>query len=69
MTRRFTFVLLLLAGVSLASAVAAAPKVVIISLDGATPRFVDQYLASGALDPNTGLGLLREKGITAPARW
>jgi predicted AlkP superfamily pyrophosphatase or phosphodiesterase len=55
-----------LASLLLAAAVAlAAPKVVIISLDGATPRFVDQYLASGALEPGTGLGLLRREGLTA----
>ena len=35
------------------------------SLDGATPRFVDQYLATGALGPNEGLGLLKRIGIHA----
>jgi hypothetical protein len=43
----------------------AAPKVVIISLDGATPRLVDQYTASGALPPNEGLRLLQAQGVKA----
>ncbi|MCI0540017.1 MAG: alkaline phosphatase family protein [Verrucomicrobiales bacterium] len=43
----------------------ATPKFILISLDGATPRFVDQYLASGALNPNEGLGLLQSKGFSA----
>jgi hypothetical protein len=42
-----------------------APKVVLISLDGATPRLVDQYLASGALPADKGLGLLQKMGIKA----
>ncbi len=43
------------------------PKVILISLDGATPRLVNQYLASGVLSPDKGLGpwqvraLLRNK--------
>jgi predicted AlkP superfamily pyrophosphatase or phosphodiesterase len=43
----------------------AAPKIILISLDGATPRFVEQYLADGTLPPNDGLGLLRNKGFLA----
>lgn len=43
----------------------ARPKVILISLDGATPRFVNQYLASGVLSPNQGLGLLKSQGIVA----
>jgi len=43
----------------------AAPRVVLISLDGATPRLVDQYLASGALPSNQGLGLLKSVGVEA----
>ena len=43
----------------------ATPKVVIISLDGATPRIVDQLNASGQLDPNEGINLLRAKGFSA----
>ena len=56
----------LLLALGLAASIAgAAPKVVVISLDGATPRFVDAYLASGVLDPATGLGRLKERGIVA----
>ncbi|HEY5753699.1 MAG TPA: alkaline phosphatase family protein [Chthoniobacterales bacterium] len=43
----------------------AAPKVVLISLDGATPRLVDKYTRSGALPPDTGLRLLESKGVKA----
>ncbi|GDY12940.1 hypothetical protein LBMAG53_18180 [Planctomycetota bacterium] len=41
------------------------PKVVLISLDGATPRLVEQYLADGTLPRNKGIGLLKFKGLTA----
>jgi len=43
----------------------AGPRVVVISLDGATPRFVDKYLRTGVLPANQGLGLLRRKGVFA----
>src|SRR6516225_4606155 len=43
----------------------ATPKVVIISLDGATPRIVDQLNANGQLNPNEGINLLRAKGFSA----
>src|SRR6516225_174957 len=43
----------------------AIPKVVIISLDGATPRIIDQLNASGQLNPNEGINLLRAKGFSA----
>src|SRR5262245_36000618 len=49
----------------LAAVASAAPKVIVISLDGATPRLVDQYMANGALSPTQGLGLLQNKGIRA----
>jgi phosphodiesterase/alkaline phosphatase D-like protein/predicted AlkP superfamily pyrophosphatase or phosphodiesterase len=42
-----------------------APKVVLISLDGATDSIVDRYLANGVLDAKTGLGLLKAKGVAA----
>ena len=61
-TLMFTLVLtatLLTAGAS------AAPKVILISLDGATPRFVNQYLVSGALSHDEGVGLLLSRGIRA----
>lgn len=43
----------------------AAPKVVLISLDGATPRFAEDYLANGVLNPAEGIGLLKAKGVSA----
>ena len=43
----------------------ATPKVVIISLDGATPRIVDQLNANGQLNANEGINLLRAKGFSA----
>ena len=43
----------------------ATPKVVIISLDGATPRIVDQLNADGQLNGNEGINLLRAKGFSA----
>ncbi len=42
-----------------------APKVILISLDGATDTIVDKYLLNGVLDPKTGLGLLKSKGVAA----
>jgi predicted AlkP superfamily pyrophosphatase or phosphodiesterase len=41
------------------------PKVILISLDGATPRLLDQYFASGVLKSSGGLGQLKQQGITA----
>jgi len=43
----------------------AAPKVVIISLDGAKPDLVEWYLLTGALDDREGLGRLRRTGVHA----
>ncbi len=43
----------------------AAPKVVLISLDGANPAILDPYVASNALPAGTGLRLLEEKGVKA----
>ncbi len=42
-----------------------APKVILLSLDGAADSIVDKYLASGVLDAKTGLGLLKSKGVAA----
>jgi phosphodiesterase/alkaline phosphatase D-like protein/predicted AlkP superfamily pyrophosphatase or phosphodiesterase len=42
-----------------------APKVILISLDGATDTIVDKYLQTGVLDSKTGLGLLSSKGVVA----
>src|SRR5262245_55232082 len=43
----------------------ATPKAVIISLDGATPRIIDQLNAAGQLNANEGFNLLRAKGFSA----
>ena len=61
--RRRTISLLLSA--ALCTSAYATPKTVIISLDGATPRIVDQLNASGQLNPNEGINLLRAKGFSA----
>jgi predicted AlkP superfamily pyrophosphatase or phosphodiesterase len=42
-----------------------APKVVLISLDGATNTIVKEYLKNGVLDPTKGLGLLANQGVFA----
>lgn len=49
----------------LAADMPAAPKTILISLDGATPRLVDQFANSGAIPAGTGLRLLEEKGVKA----
>lgn len=41
------------------------PKVILISLDGATPDFVEKYLTQGVLNPKQGLGLLKSQGVYA----
>jgi Type I phosphodiesterase / nucleotide pyrophosphatase len=41
------------------------PRVVVISLDGAHPDLVEQYLRSGVLNRNTGLGRLKSRGVAA----
>src|SRR5262245_48593891 len=61
-TKTFLLVPLMLCGLLPAWA---RPKVVVISLDGATPRFVSKYLANGVLPQNQGFGLLRRAGIVA----
>src|SRR5215471_11302895 len=57
--------LILLISAVLCTSVYATPKTVIISLDGATPRIVDQLNANGQLNPNEGINLLRAKGFSA----
>jgi len=49
----------------LATEATTAPKVILISLDGATPWLVNQYLVSGVLSRHEGLGLLQSRGIKA----
>src|SRR5262249_61942003 len=63
-TKKRRIVILLISAVLCTSAYAT-PKVVIISLDGATPRIIDQLNASGQLNPNEGINLLRAKGFSA----
>src|SRR5262245_24084380 len=41
------------------------PKVIVISLDGATPSLIENYLAAKAFPPTSGLGLLRANGSRA----
>src|SRR6185503_14283370 len=41
------------------------PKVILISLDGAKPQFIDKYIATGVLPSNSGLALLRKNGAHA----
>jgi predicted AlkP superfamily pyrophosphatase or phosphodiesterase len=43
----------------------AAPKVVLISLDGAKPDLVETYLKTGVLPRDEGLGELRRRGVVA----
>lgn len=50
---------------TIASPALAVPKTILISLDGATPRFIEQYLTTGVLNPNQGLGLLARQGVVA----
>jgi len=49
----------------LATEASTAPKVVLISLDGATPWLVNQYLARGVFSRHERVGLLRSGGIEA----
>src|SRR5215471_19291736 len=63
-TKKCMIVTFLISAV-LCTSVYATPKAVIISLDGATPRIVDQLNASGQLNPNEGFNLLRAKGFSA----
>ena len=60
-----TFVIVALLYLMLPGLAQATPKVIVISLDGATPRFVQQYLSSGVLSSNRGLGLLASRGFSA----
>ncbi len=41
------------------------PKVILISLDGATPRLINQYITDGTLSRDRGIGLLRRQGTFA----
>lgn len=50
---------------ALALEAVAAPSVVLISLDGATPRLLERYLEDGTLPRGKGLDLLRRQGVMA----
>jgi len=41
------------------------PKVILISLDGATPYLLNDYFAKGVIKANEGLGLLKSTGVVA----
>ena len=43
----------------------AQPRIIIISLDGATPSLVREFMLDGTISPSRGLGLLANKGATA----
>src|SRR5215510_13994540 len=55
----------LAAALAAQTALAAPPKVILISLDGAKPTLINSYLSDGTLSAKTGLGLLKSKGIWA----
>jgi hypothetical protein len=57
--------LALLVPLVVADVAAAAPRVIVISLDGATPRLVEEYTDAGALDRKRGLGRLAARGLSA----
>ena len=48
-----------------ATAALAEPRVVLISLDGAMPSLVEDYLQTGVLPDHIGLGRLRSRGVSA----
>jgi hypothetical protein len=56
---------LFLAVLLTAMPVMAGPRIIVISLDGATPRIVKDLLKSGALPSDSGIGLLKRRGVWA----
>lgn len=42
-----------------------APKFVLLSLDGATPHLVEEFIAQGILPADRGLGWLQQQGVSA----
>ncbi|MDQ3773322.1 MAG: alkaline phosphatase family protein [Pseudomonadota bacterium] len=52
-------------GSVLSTSAIAAPKVVMLSLDGATPRNIERFLNDGTLSERRGLGLLIKRGVMA----
>jgi hypothetical protein len=55
----------LLAATLLTTGAWATPKVILISLDGATPRLLNQFLANGMLSRDKGIGLLQSQRLSA----
>jgi len=41
------------------------PRVILISLDGAKPQFIEKFIATHVLPSDSGLGLLRRRGARA----
>ena len=62
---RYPASLLALAALGAEPSALAAPKVILVSLDGASPRFVNQYIANGVLDANEGVARLQNLGFSA----
>src|SRR5262245_51431102 len=54
-----------LCAISIATTLHAAPRVVLISLDGGTPELVQQFVRDGTLPRDRGLGLLMRAGVSA----
>ncbi|MGI9213279.1 MAG: alkaline phosphatase family protein [Methylococcaceae bacterium] len=65
--KRFSSRLVALTAATLFAAIEAhaTPKVIVISLDGAEPTRIRNYLNTGVLPSDKGLGLLRSKGVMA----
>ena len=51
--------------VAAAASAGAAPRVIVISLDGATSRLVDAFMRDGGIPRNRRLGLLEREGVSA----
>jgi predicted AlkP superfamily pyrophosphatase or phosphodiesterase len=64
--RRNTLAAAVVAGLCLVTSGAiAAPKVVIISLDGAKPELIERFIRTGVLPRDGGLATLKRRGIVA----
>ncbi|WP_218081726.1 alkaline phosphatase family protein [Anthocerotibacter panamensis] len=59
------FLLAAVLPLTVAAQLSAAPKVILISLDGATPSVLNPLIANGTIPAGTGLALLRSAGIRA----
>jgi len=65
MSLRKLLALAFTASLGAATTVLAEPRVVLISLDGARPSLVEDYLRTGVLPGHIGLGRLRSRGVSA----